>query len=202
MAFLTAYGALFEVAAVRAGEPVVITAASSSVGLAAIQLVNAAGAVPIAVTRSNRKRNDLLAAGAVEVISADQGDVAESIRKIAGPAGARVLLDAVGGKLVPCLVSGAAVGGIIVNYGALDARTTDLPPAALLAKSLTLRGYLVHEIVRSPTSLARAQKFILERLGSGELSPTIARTFPLEEISAAYRFLESNEQFGKVVVSL
>jgi len=202
MAYLTAFGGLLEVAAIEAGDQVVVSAASSSVGLAAIQVAKAVGAVPIALTRTNRKRDALLAAGAARVIATDQGDVAESIRAVTGPAGARVFFDGVGGRLVPMLVSAAAPGGIIINYGALDAEMMDLPPASLLKKSLTLRGYLMHEVTQSPVSLSRAKAFILERLASGEFRPVIARTFALDEIAAAYRYLESNEQFGKIVVTV
>ena len=200
MAYLTAYDALIRVAALKAGDHVVITAASSSVGIAAIQLVNSVGAIPIAVTTSDCKREALLAAGAAHVlISGDS--VVEAIGKVA-PAGARVFFDAVGGKLIPLLASAAPTGAVIVNYGVLDASTTELPPAVLLAKSLTLRGYLVHEILRDPLILSRAKKLILEGLVSGQLCPTIARTFPLDEIVTAYEFLESNGQFGKVVVTI
>lgn len=202
MAYLTAYGALVDVAAVNSGEHVVITAASSSVGLAAIQLVNALGGLPIALTRSDRKREPLVAAGAAHVVTLDQDRVAEAIREITGAAGARVIFDAVGGKLLPVLVSAAAADGIVISYGALDVCPSELPPAALLAKSLTLRGYLVHELLRNPGSLSIAKEFILKRIASGDLVPKIARTFPFEEITAAYRFLESNAQFGKVVVKI
>lgn len=202
MGYLTAYGALADVAAINSGEHVVITAASSSVGLAGIQLVNALGGVPVALTRSDRKREPLLAAGAAHVVTLEKDRVAEAIQEITGSIGARVIFDAVGGKLLPILVSAAATGGILISYGALDASVSALPPAALLAKSLTLRGYLVHELLRNPAGLSVAKEFILDRLASGELSPKIARTFALEEIGAAYRFLESNEQFGKVVVKV
>lgn len=202
MAYLTAYGALLGLAGLQRGEHVVITAASSSVGLAAIQVVNVAGGVPIAVTRSDRKRTALLAAGAKQVVASDRADVAAAIREVAGPSGPRICFDAVGGALLQTLVSVAAVGGIVVSYGAQDSRASALPPAAILAKSLTLRGYLVHELIRDAPALEAAKAFILEHLASGALRPIIARRFPLGDIRAAYEFLESGEQFGKVVVTI
>lgn len=202
MAYLTAYGALLGIANLCPGDHVVVTAASSSVGLAAIQIVNAFGGVAIAITRSNRKREALLAAGARYVVTSDQGGIADAIRNVSGPSGARIALDAVGGALLPTLVSAAAVGGIVVSYGAQDLRTSELPPASLLAKSLTLRGYLVHELIRDAPALNAAKAFILEHLASGALRPIISRSFPLDDIRAAYEFLESGEQFGKVVVTI
>lgn len=202
MAYLTAFGALVEVAELRSDESVVITAASSSVGLAAIQIVNALGGVPIAVTRNDSKRSALLKAGAGHVITSDDNDVAAALRGLTGPHGPRIILDAVGGRLLPQLISAAAAGGIILSYGAQDAVISNLPPASLLAKSLTLRGYLVHELIRDPMKLNGATAFILEHLSSGALRPTIARTFPLDDICAAAAFLESGDQIGKVVVKI
>ncbi|MCA1442716.1 zinc-binding dehydrogenase, partial [Ensifer sp. IC4062] len=62
--------------------------------------------------------------------------------------------------------------------------------------------YLVHEIISDPARLTAAKAFILEGLTEGSLRPVIARTFPFDEIVEAHRFLESNEQFGKIVVTL
>ena len=103
---------------------------------------------------------------------------------------------------MPDLVAAAAKGGIIISYGAQDVAPSELPPAALLAKSLTLRGYLVHELIQDAPRLAAAKAFILKHLASGALRPTISRTFPLEEIRQAYECLEGNEQFGKIVVTV
>lgn len=72
----------------------------------------------------------------------------------------------------------------------------------MLAKSLTLRGYLVHEITGNPARLEAAKAFILAGVENGLLRPVIARTFPFEEIVEAHRFLESNQQFGKIVVTI
>jgi len=202
MAYLTAYGALIGPGELDAGAHVVITAASSSVGLAAIQIVNAVGGLSIAVTRSDSKRTALLEAGAAHVVTSDRDGVAVAIRDISGDGGPRVILDAVGGRLLPELVAAVAAGGIIVSYGAQDARTSDLPPAALLAKSLTIRGYLVHELVRDPAKLMAAKAFILDNLTSGVFRPIISRTFALEEIRGAYAYLEAGEQIGKVVVTV
>ena len=63
-----------------------------------------------------------------------------------------------------------------------------------------MRGYTLFEIVSIPEKLARGKKFICDGLASGALKPIIARTFPLEEIVEAHRFIESNQQMGKIVV--
>jgi NADPH:quinone reductase-like Zn-dependent oxidoreductase len=73
---------------------------------------------------------------------------------------------------------------------------------AVLSKRLTLRGYLVHEIIEDPARLEAAKAFILEGLTSGALKPHVAKVFPFDQIIEAHRYLESNEQFGKIVVTL
>lgn len=202
MAFLTAWGALVNLARLQAGETVAITAASSSVGLAAIQIANRIGARPLAVTRSAAKREALAAHGAAAVVLSDGEGLAERLERAAGPSGIRVGLDAVGGPLVEPLTAAMAPGGMLIEYGGLSPLPTPFPLPAVLAKSLTLRGYLVHEVTRDPAKLAAAKEFILAGVAEGHFRPVIAKRFPLEAIVEAHRYLESNAQFGKVVVTV
>jgi NADPH:quinone reductase-like Zn-dependent oxidoreductase len=202
MQYLTAYGALIEIAKLRSKEFVIVTAASSSVGIAAIQIANRVGAIPIAVTRTSAKRRTLLEVGAAYVIALAEDDVEAGIRKITGSDGARVVFDPIGGPLVEPLTASMSRGGILIEYGALSLDATPFPLLTVLSKILTLRGYLVHEIVGDPERLDEAKVFILAGIASGSLRPVIARKFPLSEIVEAHRYLESNEQFGKVIVTV
>ncbi|MGA4636454.1 zinc-dependent alcohol dehydrogenase family protein [Pseudomonas solani] len=202
MQYLTAYGALIDIARLGRGDHVVITAASSSVGLAAIQIARAVGAIPIAVTRTAEKRQALLELGAAHALAMADGDLAAHVLAITGPSGARVVLDPIGGPVFEALTAAMAVGGILIEYGGLSPEPTPFPLFAVLSKSLTLRGYLVHEITGDPVRLAAAKAFILDGLASGALSPVIARAFAFEEVVEAHRFLESNQQLGKIVVRL
>jgi NADPH:quinone reductase-like Zn-dependent oxidoreductase len=202
MQYLTAYGALVDIARLARGEHVVITAASSSVGLAAIQIANRIGAIPIAVTRTSRKAQALREAGTAHVVALAEDGLEARLKEIAGEDGVRVVFDPVGGPAFIPLTAAMARGGILFEYGGLSPQTTPFPLFNVLSKSLTLRGYLVHEIAGDPARLAAAKAFILDGLNDGSLTPIIARTFPFEEIVGAHRYLESNEQFGKVVVML
>jgi NADPH:quinone reductase-like Zn-dependent oxidoreductase len=202
MAYVTAYGALVDIAGLRQGDVVAITAASSSVGLAAIQIARRVGARPVAVTRTSAKRTALLDAGAAHVVASDEEDLEQALKAFAGEAGVRVVFDPVGGPLFVPLTAAMARGGILIEYGGLSTEPTPFPLFAVLSKSLTLRGYLVHEIVTDPARLAQAKRFILDGMEAGALRPVIARTFPFGQIEEAHRFLESNAQFGKVVVTL
>jgi NADPH:quinone reductase-like Zn-dependent oxidoreductase len=202
MQYATAYGALVDIAKLSKDDAVVITAASSSVGLAAIQIANMIGASPIAVTRTSSKKQALFEAGAAHVVASAEEDLEARLQEIAGPAGIRVVFDAVGGPSFRPLTAAMSRGGILIEYGGLSPELTPFPLFAVLSKTLTLRGYLVHEIIGDPAKLEAAKTFILKGLESGALKPVIARIFPFEEIVAAHRFLESNEQFGKIVVTL
>jgi NADPH:quinone reductase-like Zn-dependent oxidoreductase len=202
MQYVTAYGALIDIAKLCRDDYVVITAASSSVGLGAIQVANMVGATSIAVTRTSRKKQDLLELGAKHVIASAEEDLQTRLLEIAGRHGVRVVFDPVGGPSFTRLTAAMSRGGILISYGALSPEPTPFPLLTVLSKSLTLRGYLVHEIVRDPARLETAKTFILGGLTSGSLWPVIARTFPFERIVDAHRYLESNEQFGKIVVTV
>jgi NADPH:quinone reductase-like Zn-dependent oxidoreductase len=97
MMFMTPYGPLIEDAKIKKGDFVMISAASSSVGLAAIQLTNYAAATPIALTRTSAKSKQLLNAGAAHVIATDEMDMVQEVIRITGGAGARVAFDSIGG---------------------------------------------------------------------------------------------------------
>lgn len=201
MMFATAYGALVDIGDVQAGETVLIRAASSSVGLAAIQITKALGAVPVALTRRSTKRGELLTHGATHVIATEEQDLVAEVKRITDGKGARVAFDPVGGPEVGKILEALSYLGIFFQYGALDTAPLAVPVMPLLGKDLTLRGYQLFEITKDPERLEKAKAFIVEGLASGALKPVIARTFRLEEIAAAHRFMESNEQVGKIVVT-
>ena len=116
--------------------------------------------------------------------------------------GARVVFDPVGGPSFEPLTQSMARGGILLEYGALSSEPTPFPLFTVLGKSLTLKGYLYAEIVADPEALERAKAFILQGLKSGALRPIIAKTFTLSDIQDAHRFLEANQQIGKIVVTV
>ncbi|TPL91580.1 zinc-dependent alcohol dehydrogenase family protein [Mesorhizobium sp. B2-3-12] len=202
MPYLTAYGALIEIAGLRAEDFIIITAASSSVGLAAIQIANGIGATAIAVTRTSAKKQALLDAGAAEVVVLAEEDLAARLKEIAGPQGVRVVFDPIGGPIFEPLTAAMSKGGILIEYGGLSREPTPFPLPAVLGKTLTLRGYLVHEITGDHAKLEAAKTFVLEGLETGTLKPIIGRTFAFDQIVEAHRYLESNDQFGKIVVTV
>ena len=202
MQYLTAYGALVMHGKVAKGDFVLITAASSSVGIASIEITKAEGAVSIAATRTSKKKAELLAAGADHVIAAEEEDLAARVNEISGGKGARIVFDPIGGKGIEALAAAASSGGTIFEYGALAADPTPFPLFAALAKGLAVRGYTLFEVLANPGASAKAKKYVFDRLAAGNFKPRIDKTFPLSQIVEAHRYMESNRQIGKIVVTV
>lgn len=203
MQYATAYGALIDIASLKAGDTVLIPAASSSVGIAAIQIANLVGATPIALTRRGYKRYPLLELGAKHVIATEEQDIVAEVKKLTEGKGARVVFDPVGGPAIEKLTSAMADQGILFLYGALSTEPTPLPLFEVLRRSLTIRGYVLFEITSNPARLEKAKRFIFDGLAAGKLKPIIAKKFSsLDQIVDAHRYLESNEQIGKIVVTV
>jgi len=202
MQYLTAFGALIEYGQLKPHDTALITAASSSVGLAAIQVANAAGALTIATTRGADKKQFLLDAGADHVIVTDEEDLAQAVMAITAYKGANLIFDPIGGPLLTALADAAADGAAIFEYGALSPDATPFPLFPSLAKGLTVRGYTLFEIVQNPDKLARGKQYVYDGLQSGSLKPIIDRTFTLDAMAEAHRYMESNQQKGKIVVTV
>ena len=202
MQYATAYGALIDIAGLKAGDTLLIPAASSSVGIAAIQIARMIGATPVALTRGSSKRKALLDAGAAHVIATEEQDLVAEAKKLTGGKGARIVFDPVGGPTVAKLTVAMAERGILFLYGALSTEPTPLQLMDVVGKSLTIRGYVLFEITGDPQRLERAKKFIVDGLSAGKLKPVVAKTFPLEQIVEAHRYMESNLQVGKIVVTV
>ena len=202
MPYVTAYGALVEVGGMRAGDTVVLTAASSSVGLAAIQLARRVGAVPVATTRSRVKKDALLKAGAAEVIVTDEENVADRVLALTAGRGAEFVFDAVAGPGVVDLAKAVAPGGTLFLYGAVSGQETPYPGFGLGMPALNMRTYTVHETTRDPERLRRAEAFVSSGLRTGAFQPIMERVFGLDEIVAAHRYMEAGTQVGKIVVTV
>ena len=202
MQYLTAYGALIDIGGLSAGDVVIIPAASSSVGLAAIQIARMVGATAIATTRTGAKKQALLDAGAPHVVATEEEDLVAEVMRISGEQGARIVFDPVGGPSVETLASATAKGGTIFLYGILSLQPTPFPLFKALINGLTLRGYTLFEITLDPARLSRGVAFVKDGLAEGTLKPIIAKTFPLDHIVEAHRYMQSNQQIGKIIVTV
>ena len=200
MPYFTAFG-IVQAGRAGLGDFVLIPAASSSVGLAAIQIANWIGAEPIALTRTSAKAADLLAHGARHVIASSECDVAAEVLRVTAGRGAKVVFDPVGGPFVETLAKAMAPEGILIIYGGLSGAPTPYPHWSAALKGLSLRGWVVSQIWNDAQRFRHFHELILRGLAGGQLQPVVDRTFSLDDIVAAHRYLESNQQTGKIVVT-
>ncbi len=202
MMFVTAYGALIDIADLKRGETILVRAASSSVGLAAIQIANYVGAIPVALTRKSDKRQALLDAGAAYVIATEEEDLVKEVNRITIGKGARIAFDPVGGAEIAKILDALSFLGTYFQYGALETSDLQIPVMQVLGKNLTIRGYQLFEVTNDAKRLERAKAFITKGLEEGKLKPVVARTFPFEKIVEAHKYMETNSQIGKIVVEV
>jgi NADPH:quinone reductase-like Zn-dependent oxidoreductase len=199
--YLTAYGGLIQQGKLADGDYVVIPAASSSVGLAAIQIANAVGAHPIALTRDASKMARLRAAGAEHVLLSGSSDLTSQIRQCTGGAGARVVFDPVGGPGTIALADAMALRGIYVLYGVLSGDMTPFPVGAAFEYLLTMTIYRL-DCINYPQDFAKAKRFLDDGIARGVLIPTIDTIFSFDDVVAAHRYMENNQQFGKILLAV
>jgi NADPH:quinone reductase-like Zn-dependent oxidoreductase len=201
MQYVTAYGVI-EFGGLQNGQPLLVTAAASSVGLAAIQIAKLVGAISIATTRNQSKAKALADAGADFVINTETEDLVDRVQKITGGKGFALAFDPIAGPGLETLAKAAGREATIIEYGALDPRPTPYPLFVAIRKGIVIRAYTLFQITTDPERSPRARKFVTEGLTAGVLKPVIAKTFKFDEIAEAHRYMESNEQIGKIVVTV
>jgi len=209
-----AYFALVELAGLKPNQYVMITAASSAMGIAAIQTAKALGAKIVAVTRSEKKREHLTAAGADHVVIAGIDDVQEAALDITAGNGADVIYDGVGGPGLEELVWATRRFGHVIVYGHLGAMedATPFPLGACFLRGLNLHtSYKIFDftghsrlgIPPNREAIERAKRFVFDGLASERFQPKIDRVFVgLEEYAAAHDYMGTNAQVGKIIVGL
>ena len=202
IAFLTAWGGLVEQARITAGQQVVITAASSSVGLAAVQIVRAAGAVPIAATRTSDKSDAIREAGAAHLIATESEDIVSRVRELTGGKGASLIFDPVAGPFAETLCEALAEDGTLMIYGGLSKQPATFPRQLAIRGNLTMRGFNFNPMLSDPARLNRALAQLTPRFVDGSYHMPVSRIFAFEDMSEAHRALESNAHIGKIVVQV
>jgi len=202
MQYITAYGALINIGQLQQGQRVLITAASSSVGVAAIQIAKNQGAVVIATTRGKSKKQFLIEQGADHVIQTDSEDLVTAMADITQNEGAELIFDPIGGPILSQLAEVASRGGRIIEYGALDNKPTPYPLFTALAKGLIIQGYTMFEISQDKDKLEHAREFLLALFNAKQLVPVIDKIFTFNQIQQAHEYMESNQQMGKIVISV
>jgi putative PIG3 family NAD(P)H quinone oxidoreductase len=201
-AFITAHDALVSQASLTRGERVLIHAVGSGVGLAAIQVCRAVGAIPFGTSRTpdkiERARIFGLEQGAAIQNAAD---LAEHARGWA-PNGFDVVLDLVGGAYTPASIEAMAVRGRLMLVGLVAGSMATFDMRRILSKRIRFVGTVLR--ARSIAEKAAATSAFDRDLGAlfreGTLRATVDTVFPLDAIADAHRRMESNDSFGKIVI--
>ena len=194
LTFLTAWHMLMTRAQLKRGEDVLVMAAGSGVGQAAIQIAFLHGARVFATGGSEDKLERARALGAFEVIDHYTQDVAEEIKRLTNRRGVDIVIEHVGEATWAKSVRSLARGGRLVTCGATTGWHGALDLRALFAKQLSIMG----SYVGTKGELLRAARFFF----AGQLRPVIDRTFPLADAAAAQQRLEASGQFGKIVLEV
>jgi putative PIG3 family NAD(P)H quinone oxidoreductase len=202
--FTTAYLDLFVEAGLKAGERVLLHAAASGVGTAAIQIAKRAGAAVIGLTRSPAKCDPIRLLGADLALFVADGHFAERVETSFGKDAVDVVLDPVGGATLSENVRVLAPKGRLMVIATMGGPRAELDVAAVLRKRLrisgsTLRGRTVTEKIELMELLRRD---VLPGFEDGTLRPLLDSVFPLERAADAHRRMASNENVGKIVLTL
>ncbi len=192
LVFLTAWHMLIGRARLQPGETVLVHAAGSGVGIAAIQIAQVAGARVIATAGSDAKLERARQLGAHAVVSYARPDWHKDVRRHCGGEGVDVVLEHVGADTWSGSLASLARGGRLVTCGATSGPHVGIDLRHLFVKQLTLLGSYMgaqHELLR-----------VVELLERSQLRPVVDGVFPLEEAAQAHERVGRREHFGKVVL--
>jgi putative PIG3 family NAD(P)H quinone oxidoreductase len=203
-AFLTAYEALFSLGRLERGERVLIHAAASGVGSAALQLAREVGAVSIATAGSPDKLDFARRLGAAHALDYHAGDLGEAVLAASEQRGIDVALDFIGASYAACHLRCLTVKGRWVLIGLLGGSRIDFDLGTFMRKRLQLLG-LIMRTRSAEEKRAVVQGFsqrFLPALERGSLEPMVDRVYPLSEVRAAHERMEGNQNLGKIVLEL
>lgn len=194
LTFLTAWHMLITRAQLKRGDDVLVLAAGSGVGQAAIQIAFLHGARVFATAGTPEKLERARALGAYEVIDHHRQDIAVEILRLTNKRGVDVVIEHVGEATWSKSVRALTRGGRLVTCGATTGARGDLNLQALFAKQLTIMG----SYMGTKGELMRAARFFF----AGQLKPVVDRTYPLADAAAAQQRMEESGQFGKIVLEV
>ncbi len=204
--FMTAHDALFTQCRLQMGERVLIHAAGSGVGTAASQLVNAAGAIAYGTSRTADKLQRAKEFGLTDsvVVAKDSSEFAEAVKRWTNDAGVDVILDLVGAKYLKANLESLGLKGRLIFVGTTSGAKAEIDYSVVMGKRLRIMGTSLR--TRSIEEKATATRLFAQQVGpllaSAKVRPVIDRVFPMEQVRAAHQRIESNESFGKVVLTI
>lgn len=203
-AVFTVWHNVFERAALKPGEWLLVHGGTSGIGTTAIQIGAALGAKVMVTVGSAEKARSAEALGAVRAINYAQEDFVEAVRESTGGHGANVILDMVGGDYIERDLKAAALEGRIVQIAFLKGSKVEIDLMRLMLRRLTLTGSTLR--IQSTEAKARMAKAIEQRIwplvAAGKFKPVIDSTFPLKDAAEAHRRIDAPDHIGKIMLSV
>jgi putative PIG3 family NAD(P)H quinone oxidoreductase len=205
-AFITAHDALFTQARLQISEQVLVHAAGSGVGTAAIQLARVAGARVFGTSRTKEKLERARAFGLDESVAVgdDPNEFAEAVQRWTNGKGVDVILDLVGGSYLEANLDSLALKGRIMQVGTTAGSKASLNFSKLMSKRATISGTVLRArpVEEKAAATRLFAKHVVPLFASGGVRAVVDKTYKLEDVREAYQHLESNESFGKVILEI
>jgi NADPH:quinone reductase-like Zn-dependent oxidoreductase len=203
-AFITAFDALFARGRLAPGEVLLVQAAGSGVGTAAVQLACAAGATVIGLSRTAVKRERLAREGLEHVFDPGDSGVADRVLHVGGGHGVDLVLDMVGAAAWPLHARVLRERGRIVIIGLLGGARCEIDFGWLMNRRATISGSVLRARPLEE-KIALVQEFsrrALPLFAQGKLKARVDRTLPLQRVAEAHELMERNENLGKIVLEI
>ena len=202
--FLTAYDALFNHCELKMGESVLIHAVGSGVGTAALQLAHRAGAYVFGTAGSDGKLAKAAELGLDVGINYKEQDFAHVVREQTGGAGVNVVLDMVGGPYWERNLASLSLKGRLVLVGLMGGNKVEANLGLLMPKRLRVHGTALRtrSLEEKISVTLQFKRHVLPLIVDGRIQPIIDRTFPLDKVSEAHQYMESNTNFGKIILTM
>lgn len=200
--FFTAHDALFTQAGLRMGERVLIHAAGSGVGTAAIQLARATGAIVFGTSRSPAKLERARELGLDFALPAD--NFAAEIARLTDGQGVQVVLDFVGAPYLEQNLHALSNWGRLIFLATMGGSQSNLSLGLLMGKRISLKGVTLRtRTLAEKTAVTQAFiREVLPHLANGRIKPVIEKVYPLAEIRTAHTVMGENQNFGKLIIRL
>jgi NADPH:quinone reductase-like Zn-dependent oxidoreductase len=192
IAFGTAWHVLINRGCLQAGNTVLIQAAGSGIGSAAVQVASLAGATIFATASSEQKLQRAKALGAHHLINYSEENFAQRVLELTGGKGVDVIMEHVGGDVFTRSLECLKTDGVIVTAGAHAGEVVPLDIIAFFRRQLRLAG--------SKNASVTELRTVMDLVAEGRLKPVVHATFPLAEAAEAHRVVGSREIFGKVLL--
>ena len=204
--FMTAHDALFTQCGLQIGESVLIHAAGSGVGTAAIQLVRAAGAIAYGTSRTADQQEKAREFGLTEsvAVAGDPMTFAGAVKRWTNETGVKVILDLVGAAYLKANLEALATKGRLIFVGTTSGAKAEIDFSIAMSKRLRIMGTSLRtrSIEEKATATRLFAQHVVPLLANGTIRPVIDKVFKMEEVRAAHQRLESNESLGKVVLMI